>query len=219
MVYTREIGRSFWFKFDGATKYSPPFINIIIAAGGFDVQDDFEFTRSNGTYPAAFKQKFVPRRNDWVRIADIQTSTIGNVLGTDWSDIQAAFEDFGQGTLFEPDPERQANNDAIHTMDVQDESSPPQGYHRWHASIRAIQLLEIGDAAWWERLDGLVGLAWGIQSFARPRQQLMPNPAIAQTDLQDLRDAWLPLTPDRRDRQYDSTPGAFGYHPSPKQPV
>jgi hypothetical protein len=35
----------------------------------------------------------------------------------------------------------------------------------------------------------LVGLAWGIQSFARPRQQTMPNPGIAQGDLQALRDA------------------------------
>jgi hypothetical protein len=154
-----------------------------------------------------------------VRIADIQTTMIENILGNDWANIQAAFEDFGQGTLFEPDPERQANNDSIHTMDVQDESSPPVGYHRWHASIRAIQLLEISDAAWWENLDRLVGLAWAIQSFARPRQQNTPNPALPPTDLQELRDAWLALSPEDRDRQYDLTPQAFGYHPSPKEPV
>ena len=176
MAYTREIGRKFWFEFDGATKYSEEFINVIASAGAFGVQDDFQNTRDAGTYPDAFRQKFLPRRDDWVCIADIQTTTIANLLGAEWSDIQAAFEDFGQGTLFEPDPERQANNDSIHTMDVQDENSPPIGYHRWHASIRVIQLLNIGDAEWWERLDSLVGLAWGIQSFARPRQQNRPNP-------------------------------------------
>jgi hypothetical protein len=65
----------------------------------------------------------------------------------------------------------------------------------------------------------MVGLAWGIQSFARPKQLTTPNPAIAQSDMQDLRDAWLALAPDRRDRQYDLGLGNVGYHPSPKQPV
>ena len=54
-----------------------------------------------------------------------------------------------------------------------------------------IQLLNIGDVAWWENLDGLVGLAWGIQSFAKPKQQQVPNPPIAAADMQDLRNAWL----------------------------
>jgi hypothetical protein len=82
-----------------------------------------------------------------------------------------------------------------------------------------IQLLNIGDVAWWENLDGLVGLAWGIQSFAKPKQQQVPNPPIAAADMQDLRNAWLGLAPDRRDRQYDLTPEAVGFHPSPEQPV
>src|SRR5262249_40395835 len=107
MAYTRELGRTFWFKFDEATKYNSAFITMVGNAGGFDVQEDFADTRRNGTYPVAFRQKFVPFRNDWVRIADVQTSMIANVLGSDWSDIQAAFEDFGQGTLLDTDPIRQ----------------------------------------------------------------------------------------------------------------
>ena len=81
-----------------------------------------------------------------------------------------------------------------------------------------IQPLEIGDNEWWENLNRLLGLAWAIQSFARPRQQDMPNPALADGDLQDLRTAWLALTPDRRDRQYDVTAGPWS-SPSPKQPT
>jgi len=219
MAYTIEIGRKFWFEFDKATKYNDAFINMLGGAGAFGVQDNYRSTRKNGTYPAAFRQRFLPRRDAWIRIADVQTGTIGNFLGTDWSDVQAAFEDFGQGTLLDTDPVRQAANDSIHTMDVQDETTPPQGYHRWHASLRVLQLLNIVEAASWERLDGLIGLAWAIQSFARPRQQSTPNPQIAQSDLQDLRDAWLTLAPDRRDRQYDLGSGNEGYHPSPKQPA
>jgi hypothetical protein len=85
--------------------------------------------------------------------------------------------------------------------------------------IRAIQLLGIGDAAWWENLDRILGFGWSVQSFAKPRQQNAPNPAIAPSDLQDLRDAWLALPPDRRDRQYDLGAGNVGFHPSPKQPA
>lgn len=216
MAYTPEIGRRFWFEFDRSTKYNDAFMNVIFAAGGIGIQTDYKRTRANQTYPAAFVQKFAPHQNEWKQIADIQTSTIGNVLGSDWSDIQAAFEDFGQGTLLDTDPVRQAANDSIHMMDVQD-PAPPIGYHRWHASIRLIQLLKIGDNAWWENLDRLLGLAWGIQSFALPKQQSAPNAPIAQSDMQDLRNAWLALTPDRRDRQYDLSPGP-SYHPSPKNP-
>jgi hypothetical protein len=191
---------------------------MLSTTGAFTIQTQYYQTRKNGTYPASFRKLFQPHRADWATVASTQTSIIGNILGNDWSDIQAAFEDFGQGTLLDDDPERRRANDSIHMMDVQDPASPPVGYHRWHASIRAIQLLNIGDPQWWENLDRLVGLAWAIQSFARPKQQDTPNPALAGGDIQQLRDAWLALTPDRRDRQYDLT-GDMGYHPAPTLPV
>jgi hypothetical protein len=218
MAYTPEIGTTFWREVDRATQYDEAFMSMIGAAGAFRIQEDYKNSRTDSTYPAVFLQKFQARRDSWARIADVQTRNIANLLGTDWSDIQAAFEDFGQGTLLDDDPQRRADNNSIHMMDGQDDN-PPVGYHRWHASIRLIQLLNIGDAGWWESLDRVLGLAWGIQSFARPRQQNMANPRLAQRDLQELRDAWLALTPDRRDRQYDHLPGSSGYHPSPKQPV
>jgi len=218
MAYTPEIGRRFWFEFDLATKYNDAFMQVVSQAGGFNVQKDYRNTRSQGTYPATFIEKLTPLKDSWIPLANIQTTTIGNILGSSWSDIQAAFEDFGQGTLLDTDPVRQQNNDSIHTMDAQSGNSPV-GYHRWHASIRVIQFLSIGDRDWWENLDRMVGLAWGIQSFARPKQQTTPNPAIAPSDMQDLRNAWLALAPDRRDRQYDLGLGNVGYHPSPKQPV
>lgn len=214
MAYTPEIGRRFWFEFDEATQGDDNFGTLIRHAGGFRIQDNYRSTRSQGRYPAAFTQQFQARRDDWVKIAALQTDMIGNLLGNDFSDIQSAFEDFGQGTLF--DAQRPPGNQ-IHMMDGQT-GTLMVGYHRWHASIRVIQLLGIGDAVWWENLNKVLGLAWAIQSFAKPRQQNAPNPALAAGDLQALRDAWLPLAPDRRDHQYDLTAEAVGFHPSPKQP-
>ena len=217
MPYTSEIGRRFWFEFDNATQGDPNFGNVIFRSGGFGVQTDYRQTRTAGTYPAAFRQKFLARLEDWKTIAKLQTDMIGALLDKDWSNIQAAFEDFGQGTLFDNDPRRDDGN-RIHMMDGQ-VGAQLVGYHRWHAAIRVIQLLDIGDNAWWENLDRILGLTWALPSFARPRQLNIPNPRLTDADLGDLRTAWLGLVPDRRDRQYDLTAGPVGFHPSPKQPA
>jgi hypothetical protein len=82
-----------------------------------------------------------------------------------------------------------------------------------------IQLLDIGDTAWWENLNKILGLGWGIQSFAKPQQLETPNPALGDNDLQELRDAWMALSPTRRDHEYDLTAGAVGFHPNPKHPT
>jgi hypothetical protein len=218
MAYSHEQGRKFWYEFDKATKYNNSFMPIVRRARADIIQSVFFQVRSDEQYPDKFVEFITPHKNDWITLANAQTQTISTLLGSDWNDIQAAFEDFGQGVLLDTAPERRANNDSIHIMDIQG-ASPPVGYHRWHASIRAIQLLQIGDQAWWERLDELLGLAWAIQSFAKPRQRDdAPNPPIRDSDLADLRNAWLGMAPDRRDRQYDTT-GDVGYHDTPKTPV
>jgi hypothetical protein len=214
MAYTPQIGMKFWHDFDQNTKYDLNFMNLLSSAGAFTIQIDYFQTRKSGTYPASFQKKFEPHESLWIKIAGLQTKMIGDILGADWADIQAAFEDFGQGVLLDTDPVRQQAGDSIHTMDAQDDS-PPVGYHRWHASIRAIQLLNIGNTQWWETLDKLVALGWAVQSLARPRQQPTPNTPLSSSDLRQLRDAWLALSPDARDRQYDLT-GDSGYHPDPK---
>lgn len=217
MPYTPEMGMRFWFDFDDATQGDPDFGTLISRAGGFGIQNDYRSTRKVNTYPAAFKAKFLPKVDDWKDIAKLQTDMINTRLDGDWANVQAAFEDFGQGTLFDTNPARDDGN-RIHMMDGQT-GAQMVGYHRWHGSIRAIQLLNIGDNAWWENLNRMLGLAWAIQSFAQPKQQDTPNPRLSDADLNDLRTAWLALSPDRRDRQYDLTAGAVGYHPSPKQPA
>jgi hypothetical protein len=217
MDYNHEVGRRFWFELDHATKYNSAFMNIVVRGGAGRVQTAYMDARLANKYPAQFLSTVSAHKADWVTMADAQTKVFTDFLENDPAAIQAAFEDFGQGVLLDTDPDRVANNDAIHTMDIQG-ASPPVGYHRWHASIRAMQLLNIGDAVWWETLDNFLGLAWGLQSFARPKQQSVANPAIAQADLIALRTAWLLLTPAQRDNQYDLT-GDVGYHPTPMRPV
>ena len=150
-----------------------------------------------------------------MQIANIQRQTFDAFLGPDWADIDAAFADFAQGVLISTDPQRLADNNAIHMMDGQD-ATPPIGFGRWHACIRAIQQLQIGDAAWWDRLATAVGTAWAIQSLARPRQQSVPNPGITVAITGQLATIWHGLSQDRLDLQHDLPQG---YHPSPFNPA
>lgn len=217
MAYTTEQGRKFWYDFDKATKYDTAFMDRVRLAGAGVIQTVFANTRAQQNYPADFRAFVTPLRDHWLVMAEAQTSIIRSTFHDDWADVQRAFEDFGQGVLYDPDPERGQSNDMIHTMDVQG-LDPPVGYHRWHASIRAIQLLQIGDSQWWDRLASLLVLTWAIQSEARPRQQTQPNPGLSAQRLSALRSAWQGLDQARIDRQYDLT-GDVGYHPSPLAPA
>ena len=215
MTYSPDLGRDFWYAFDLATQGSESFFEVIERAGAFDIQTAYLKSRSAGTYPASFVAGVQALRADWSTIAEVQTSNFDQFFANNWDDTQLAFEDFGQGVLLDMRPDRVG--DRIHMMDSG--RRPPIGYHRWHASIRAIQLLKIGDDSWWERLNTMVGLAWAIQSLQKPRQQKVPNPPINPTDLQAIRNAWLPMTPQMRDAQFDLPKGQdFGYHPSPMDP-
>jgi hypothetical protein len=46
---------------------------------------------------------------------------------------------------------------------------PPIGYHRWHAFIRATELMDLGSKDRWIQIDRYVGLAWVIQCKQIPK--------------------------------------------------
>lgn len=217
MAYTREAGRAFWYEFDARTKYDPAMGPVIGASGAGVIQQKFYDAHLAGTYPASFYHFVQPRAAAWTQLATLQRQIIAKHFAGNIADLQVAFEDFGAGVLYDPAPERATNNDMIHTMDTG--GNPPIGYHRWHASIRAIQHVMPADAAWWDSLDQLLGLAWAVQSLAQPQQQNHPNPDVAGADLVELRAKWLPLTPARLDAQYLLGLGTSGYHPDPKNPA
>jgi hypothetical protein len=80
MAYTPEIGRRFWFELDEATLHSADFMNTVVRAGAAGAQNVYKNTRGAGTYPAAFRNRFLPQRADWVTIADLQRGLIGQFL-------------------------------------------------------------------------------------------------------------------------------------------
>lgn len=216
MSYTQATGNEFWYAFDFRTKYTPAFGPTLMAAKAFDVQDIWHAARKTGSYPADVVAFVNQAKAAWEAIAEVQVRTITEFFQADRTALRLAFEDFGQGIMLDNREPRKSNNDCIHMMDTG--GAPPIGYHRWHASIRAIQTFDADPL--WSDLAQFNGLAWAIQSHGRPKQsKVKANPQIDAHSLTAIRSAWLALSQDQLDKQYDLGTGTSGYHPSPSSPV
>lgn len=218
MAYTAIKGQEFWYEFDAITIYDEDrFAPIMGAAGAGEIQTVFRAARDNDNYPAGFVAWVTARSGGWTQLSNLQVDVFTRHWGANWADIQAAFNDFAQGVLFDNRVMRRPN-DMNHMMDGQT-GQQMIGYHRWHASIRAIQVAVPAQRAWFDKLATCVGTAWAIQSVAKPTQRNGPNPGIPAATIAAAVAAWAPLTPNQLDSQYDKTPGVVGYHPDPLRPI
>lgn len=198
----------FWFEFDNV--FNPGFgqvsDEVFQAYGATDAPDGalqrWRQHRRNGTYPDGFRRDMERARDSHLFLAQMQLEILDRHFEGDPSGLQQAFEDFGQGVLFD---DRRKPGEKIHKMDIGGPNDPPIGYHRWHASIRAAVLVG-ADSDRWLTVGRLVGLAWAIQSEARPEEDSPDNPGLSDERLVALREHWLGLTFDGLDREFDSDP-------------
>lgn len=198
----------FWLEFDNV--FNPGFGQVSDAI--FDAYDatDAPFGiaakwrqhRAAGTYPDGFHDDMAVNEDSLLLLAKSQLEIFERHFAGDAAEEQAAFEAFGQGVLFD---DRRPVGDKIHKMDTGGPNDPPTGYHNWHAFIRAAVLVG-ADADRWLAIDRCVGLAWAIQSVARPVEDAQDNPPLDEATLQPLRDAWLALDADQLDTAFDSEP-------------
>jgi Ferritin-like len=194
----------FWYELDDRFFFNPPpeILQAYAALGDLDfILGRYKERRRTGTYPNGFIQDVMPLREGLAVISGGQLEIVDKNLGTDFEAARRAFEDFGQGILFD---DRRPPGNKVHMMDSSGLANPPIGYHRWHAIIRAMVLLEI-DATRWTELDRLVGLAWAIHAKAIPIQDTH-NPPLPEATLTALRARWLAHTQDKLDTAFDSSP-------------
>lgn len=213
MKRTNDQAINFWTEFDNNFHYAIPaevsraygilFLDKFTGGTNMDViYNSWSDHRSIGDYPEAFKKAFEPLKEQIFYLAERQIEVMRNHFQDDRGLLQRAFEDFGQGILYNSN--RPA--DSIHKMD--DLRGPPIGYHRWHAFIRAAVLL--GEHAnIWLHIDRCVGLAWAIQSEANITQDSPNNPGLENSRLEQLRSSWLQLS-------YGDLDTAFESYPFPK---
>jgi hypothetical protein len=127
---------------------------------------------------------------------------INKAFGDDLESQQRAFEDFGQGVLFDERAPRPINN-RIHMMD-----EGQFGFYRWHTLIRTAVLLD-HEPERWLSVDRHIGLACAIDSKQRPSQSTddgnNPNiPEISDEMLEKFRSIWLPLSFEDVDTEFDN---------------
>jgi hypothetical protein len=210
MSRTNDLAISFWTEFDSNFHYSIPpqvfqayqtlFLDRFTGRPDMDViYNSWADHRSRGDYPAEFRKQFEPLKDQILYLAELQVDIMRRHFKDDIASLQRAFEDFGQGTLYNPNRPQ----DSIHKMD--DLSGPPIGYHRWHAFIRATVLLGASTNVWLF-IDRCVGLAWAIQSEAQITQNSPNNPGLEGTRLEELRSSWLQLSFDDLDAAFDNYP-------------
>lgn len=198
----------FWFDFDLA--YNPGFGRVsdeILEAYSIIRGPDFPRARwrehrLRGTFPDGFARDMMPMKDALLLLANDQLQIIDRHYAGDDEGLRAAFEDFGQGVLFD---DRRPPGEKIHKMDVGGPDNPPIGYHRWHAFNRAVVVVG-GDADRWLTIDRYVGLAWAIQSEARPEEDRPDNPGLPEERLAALREQWTKMSWDELDAAFDSDP-------------
>jgi hypothetical protein len=157
--------------------------------------------RANGTYPDGFRDAVEPMR-DALQLLSTQQLAIFDAHLDEDDAVRTAFEEFGQGIHFD---ERRPPGNRIHMMDTSGPDDPAVGFHRWHAIACAQILLGI-DADRWTEIDRWIGLGWAIQSEAQPVQGSEPNPGLPAERVEELREAWMALTPEEVDDAFDSFP-------------
>jgi hypothetical protein len=152
-------------------------------------------------YPHNFTSFVTPMREPLRVVSRTQLDVFLAFYGRRDPRLAEAFSYFGEGVLF--DPRRAPAEQEVHTMNSR-EDIPPVAYHTWHAYIRAMMLLGI-DRRHWAEVAPLNGLAWAVQSVAKPAMRQI-NPSLPRGTVAELASRWLPRGTDRLDREFQSFP-------------
>jgi hypothetical protein len=204
MVYSRQLGANFWYEFDNFFLWDER-QDVLQAFGNTsDLDRIFKEHKINGTYPIDFVNEVKQeqeRVNSIIFLAQKQLDILKKSFGNDSDSEQRAFEDFGQGVLFDDRPPRPVNN-RVHMMD-----EGQFGFYRWHTFIRTAVLLN-HEPERWLNVDRHIGLACAIDSKQRPRQSTNDgnnpnNSGISFEMLDTLRSFWLPLSFEELDAEFD----------------
>jgi hypothetical protein len=154
------------------------------------------YHRRNQSYPDGFKNEIETLSHAIIGLAKMQLTLIDTSFNKNPQLEQKAFEDFGQGVLYD---ERRALK--LHKMD----GNPPNpliGYFRWHTFIQSAVLLGENFERWLQ-IDRYVGLAWAIQSIAPINEQDPKNQGLDPDTLNELREEWLSMQSQQLDDAFE----------------
>lgn len=197
----------FWFQYDRVFFFEPSaelgaaFAAIVGAVGGPRTwRPQWMAVRGLPDYRARWAELWRPVRAELALLSREQLRLFDNYYHARLLDVVSAFEDMAMGTLYDP---RRGDGQKLHTMDPPNTGT--EAYHRWHVIIRAQIFLGV-DALWWSAIDRLVGLAWAVQSIARPVRDSPDNPRLPDDQLGSLRLTWLSRDGTELDQAFETFP-------------
>ena len=134
-------------------------------------------------YEKSFTTDMLPYKNGIIDLASDQSRIITQHL--DLSEIQQAFELFGQGVSFD---ERRGT---VHKMDGRFPRDLV-GYRRWHGFIRATIIVD-EDSEFWLNVDRYLLLAYLLQSKLQPLDTKKDNPFVDNETLAEYQSDCMSL--------------------------
>jgi hypothetical protein len=210
MIYTQHLANDFWYEFDNTFFWRLESAMDTAIGNSGDIDILYDKHRTNGTYPSGYIDELGEDKNradSILFVAQNQFQIIIKYFQNDIQSQQKAFEDFGQGILYDSRSPRSKDR-RIHMMDEN-----RSGYRFWHIFIRTAVLLtkdiSIDILHRWLDIDRHIGLASGIHLKQHPSQsnasgQDPKNPEIDPSVLKQLQDIWLKCTFSQLDDLFDS---------------
>jgi len=201
MTYTQATGRRFWFEFDDYFKYKAGQNGLAQRyeeMGGYQrPAQEWLNSRAAGTYPATFTAYANSKGATIDFLAAEQKRYFDQFFIGDMADVIAAFQDFAFGILATPG----RFQEPVHTMNG---GLSAEDYLSWHGFIEGA-LVRGGDAAFWRPMRWINGMAWELQSKARP-QEVLPNinEPLPAPVTQAIRDKWEVRTADQIGVEFDN---------------
>lgn len=125
--------------------------------------EDYQEYRKNGSYPQAFVERFRPAKDAFVYLSEQQLAIYDRYYHDNPAGLADAFVYCGEGTLWDP---RMPVGSKVHMMNDPG-GEPTKAWHEWHSLLRPNIFYGI-EPAKWAYVDKLLGLAWAVQSAAKP---------------------------------------------------
>lgn len=193
--YTQDKGKEFWFDFDNQTLWQRTDAVASAMVSAYFSQNldldllygEWRVSLLRRNYSPTFEERIRDGSTGFIDMASIQLGIIDSHFNADEESIRNAFEDFGQGILYDPKPPRRPTR-FIHMMDGTPETWV--GYHRWYAFIQAAVLFG-ADQQRWLNISRYIALAWCMQTEMNPALDNPNNKPMEEAQKSRYRDHLL----------------------------
>ena len=202
--YSSQMAMDFWYNYDNfflwkANDLVKQQIGNLFAKGETYLYSQFENSIKSSTFPAAYITAATPYTEELNHLFKEQDVLLTKHFGTSEINQQQAFEEFGQGILYDTRRETAFYDFwPIHSMDANyEKGQPPIGYYTWYSFLRAYTLLNGITDGKWLNLARHIALSAAIQEFMKPRNikggvhSNPNNPRIAPDKLTEFRQTYL----------------------------